>query len=246
MTAMALVGVAVGIWIQALSGAPEYPALPPGPLILMAVAAVVATVARWRWIPLAGALLAGLILVGAFATPWTANRLSQPVAVGLFTGTVIQMLALIAAVLAGVAATAEAYRQRTSAVMSRVFGVIFGALGLVFLVRGAPEDLYHNLLHLATGLVALYLGFFGTLRAARTLCVGFGVFYLALGGLGIALGDPSLGRLWNVGPLHLEIADHGFHLVLGTILAVSGLLTDDLAAGAVSRRLGSSMAPSRT
>ena len=174
-------------------------------------------------------LLAGLILVGAFATPWTANRLSHPEMVGIFVGTVLQMAALVVGIGAGIVATAESYHSRTSALVARVFGVIFVALGIVVLVRGGPVDQCHNLLHIATGLIALYVGFVGSLAVARRFCLGFGAFYLALGALGLILGDPSPDRLWQVGPLHLEIADHGFHLVLGAVLAVSGVLTKELA-----------------
>jgi hypothetical protein len=77
LAALALVGVAIGIWAQALSGAPDHRA--GKPLVLD---------------PIAGTLLSLLILAGAFVTPGTAKRLSDPVLVGQFIGTAIQMLAL--------------------------------------------------------------------------------------------------------------------------------------------------------
>jgi hypothetical protein len=52
--------------------------------------------------------------------------------------------------------------------------------------------------------------------------------------------------MWNLGPLHLEIADHGFHLVLGTILAVTGLLADHDSSEGFARRPRSTMASGRT
>ena len=115
LTAIALVGVAVGIWIQALSGVAEYPTFPPGPVALLAVAAVIVLVDRWWWIPMSGLLLSALILVGAVVRPGTANRLSDPAAVGAFTGTLIQVLALVLGVAAGRVATVPNYRGRTSA-----------------------------------------------------------------------------------------------------------------------------------
>jgi hypothetical protein len=246
LTAMALVGVAVGIWIQALSGAPQYPTIAPGPIVLVALAVVIALVDRWRWIPMTGTLLSALILTGAFATPWTANQLSHPEAVGVFAGTVIQMLALLVGLVAGIAATADSYQSRTSTLVCRIVGVIFVAMGLVVIVRGASVDQYHNLLHVATGLIALYFGFSGSFAGAKSFCLGSGAFYLALGALGMVLGDPSMNRMWYVGPLHLAVADHGFHLVLGTVLVASGLLTNDLGPERSGAGFGPSMASSRT
>src|SRR2546423_7950011 len=99
----------------------------------------------------------------------------------------------------------------------KVFGIVFVAIGLLVIVRGADVDPYHNLLHLATGVAALYVGFVGSSSGARAFCRGFGVFYLALGGLGLILGDPTMNRLWQAGPLSLDVGDHGFHIVLGAI-----------------------------
>jgi hypothetical protein len=107
----------------------------------------------------------------------------------------------------------------------KVFGVLFVAIGLVVLVRGGEDSLYHNLLHLATGSVALAIGFVGSATAAQRFCQLFGGFYLALGALGLLLGDPAASRLWQAGPLSLDVADHVFHIVLGLIFAASGLVS---------------------
>ena len=114
----------------------------------------------------------------------------------------------------------------------RIVGVIFVAIGLVVIVRGGQVDPYHNLLHVATGVVALYVGFVRSVAGARAFCLGFGAFYLALGGLGLVLGDPTMDRLWNVGPLSLELADHLFHIVLGLIFLASALFSKSRMAGA--------------
>jgi hypothetical protein len=110
-------------------------------------------------------------------------------------------------------------------IICRIFGVLFVAIGVMMIFRGEPQDQYHNLLHLATGIVALWIGFAGSRAAAKTFCLGFGVFYVAFGALGMALGDPAASRLWHVGPLHLDVGDHTFHLVLGSIFLGSGALT---------------------
>ena len=107
----------------------------------------------------------------------------------------------------------------------RILGASFVLLGLTVIVGGRPVDPYHNLLHVATGAAALYLGFAGSPSAAKRFCLGFGAFYLALGTLGLLLGDPTLNRLWQAGPLSLDSGDHGFHVVLGLIFLASGIVT---------------------
>ena len=107
----------------------------------------------------------------------------------------------------------------------RVVGVLFVAAGVLTAVFGEPEDQHHNLLHLATGLVALVAGVSRDRSAARTFCVAFGASYLAFGALGYLLGDPQADHLWNVGLLQLAAAEHVFHLVLGGVVLAAGLFT---------------------
>src|SRR5215207_4170074 len=108
-------------------------------------------------------------------------------------------------------------------------------LGVVFLLVGvagfaAPRLLSahlfpaHNVVHIVSGIIALYFGFAGTLSGAKTFSLVFGVVYLALGILGMALGTAP-DRTWMVGPLHLAQADHGIHVLLGVIFLAGGLFT---------------------
>jgi hypothetical protein len=53
----------------------------------------------------------------------------------------------------------------------------------------------------------------------------FGIVYLALGLLGMVMGDPAMNRMWHVGPLDLGMVDHGIHLLLGAIFLAGGLFT---------------------
>jgi hypothetical protein len=78
--------------------------------------------------------------------------------------------------------------------------------------------------HLVSGAVALYFGFAGTLSGAKAFCLVFGVVYLALGILGMAIGSGA-DRMWMVGPLHFGQADHGIHILLGVIFLAGGLFT---------------------
>src|SRR5436190_19591485 len=94
LTIVGLVATAVGIWIQSVSGVPDYPSrFPPGPIILVIFAAGIVLGARWWWTPLFGALLSGLIIVGAFVRTGTGLRLSVPSAFAAFTGPLIQVVA---------------------------------------------------------------------------------------------------------------------------------------------------------
>jgi hypothetical protein len=110
----------------------------------------------------------------------------------------------------------------------KILGVVFVLVGLIGFVRpellGAHLSTAHNLVHLVSGAVALYLGFAGSLAAARAFCLVFGVLYLGLGILGMAVGTGN-DRMWMVGPLHLGQADHGIHVLLGVIFLAGGLFT---------------------
>jgi hypothetical protein len=113
LTVAGLVAAAAGIVIQIASGA-EYPTIPPGLIILLVAAGLVALGARWRWTPLVGVVVALFLLVGGALAPQARDQLGDPGAVGVFLGTVIQLLALVVALIAGMAATRQSYRTRPS------------------------------------------------------------------------------------------------------------------------------------
>ncbi len=111
----------------------------------------------------------------------------------------------------------------------KILGVVFLIVGVVGFIKpdllGAHLTPAHNLVHLLSGAVAVYLGFSGTLSAAKTFCLVFGIVYLALGLLGFVLGAPP-DRMWNVlGILHFGTVDHGIHLLLGAVFLAGGLFT---------------------
>lgn len=98
----------------------------------------------------------------------------------------------------------------------RVLGVLFTIAGVVTFVAGDSADFAHNTIHLASGLVAFGFGF---TKRARAFAVAFGGAYLTLGAVGLALGE------LHVGPLHLMTGDHVFHVVLGSIVLLAGLVS---------------------
>jgi uncharacterized membrane protein HdeD (DUF308 family) len=113
----------------------------------------------------------------------------------------------------------------------KILGVVFLLVGVVGFAApgllGAHLTTPHNVVHIISGAIALYFGFAGTLSAAKTFCLIFGVVYLALGILGLVLGTGA-DRMWMVGPLHFGTADHGIHILLGIVFLAGGLFTKKL------------------
>jgi uncharacterized membrane protein len=113
-----LVVAAAGIVIQIASGA-DYPTIPPGLIILLAAAGLVALATRWRWTTIVAVIVSLFLLIGGVLAPQAREQLSDPTQVGIFIGTLIQVLALVVALVAlvalvaSVAATRQLYRTRT-------------------------------------------------------------------------------------------------------------------------------------
>lgn len=110
----------------------------------------------------------------------------------------------------------------------KVLGVVFLLVGVCGFAApgllGAHFTPAHNLVHIVSGIIALYFGFAGTLSGAKTFALVFGVVYLALGVLGLALGVGE-DRMWMVGPLHFGRIDHGIHVLFGIVFLAGGLFT---------------------
>ena len=85
----------------------DYPTVPPGPIIVLAAAAVVAF-GPWRRAPLVGLLAALFVSTGGAIATLAGNgftpQLRDPAAVGAFAGTLIQIAGLLIALPAGVIA----------------------------------------------------------------------------------------------------------------------------------------------
>ena len=104
--------------------------------------------------------------------------------------------------------------------------LLVGILGFTNLLHSlgahvGPNDASHNLIHIVSGVLALYLGFAGSPSGARTFCLIFGVVYLALGAYGLVKGDLNIHRL----KLVLGHVDHLIHVVVGVAFLAGGLLT---------------------
>ena len=110
----------------------------------------------------------------------------------------------------------------------KILGVVFLLVGVAGFANqsllGAHLTPPHNVVHIVSGVIALYLGFAGSITGAKAFSLIFGLVYLALGILGMAFGkEPD--NTWMVGPLHLARMDHGIHMLLGLIFLGGGLFT---------------------
>ena len=110
-----------------------------------------------------------------------------------------------------------------------ILGIVFLLVGIVGFVApgllGAHLNTPHNLVHIISGALALYLGLAGSLSAARLFCLIFGIVYLLLGIVGFLMGTGA-DRMFDVaGILHLGTMDHIIHIALGIIFLIGGLMT---------------------
>jgi hypothetical protein len=103
----AMVTAAGGILLQIASGSEAYPTIPLGPIILLAGAGVVA-LGPWRWSTIVGVAVPLFLTVGATIAAAAGGagvrQLADPSEIGIFAGTVIQLLSVITALVAGIAA----------------------------------------------------------------------------------------------------------------------------------------------
>jgi uncharacterized protein DUF4383 len=109
-----------------------------------------------------------------------------------------------------------------------IFGILFvagGLLGFVPAVNPGGKLLgmfdvngAHNLVHIATGVVALIVGFASD-KASRIFFQVFGIVYAAVAALGFFYGDqPLLGMISN------NVADTWLHVVVAAISLYLGFL----------------------
>src|SRR5688572_10669819 len=101
--------------------------------------------------------------------------------------------------------------------------ILVGTLGFgVQSLLGMHLGPVHNVIHLASGALALYFGLKGTLSAARIFCLAFGGVYALLGLIGLSASDAS--GNWALIPhqLVLGTVDHFVHVALGGLLLFAG------------------------
>lgn len=114
--------------------------------------------------------------------------------------------------------------------VATILGVVFLLVGILGFVMpnllGAHLSLAHNIIHLVSGAISLWLGLKGTPAAAKNFCIVFGAVYLLLGIAGFVLGTGA-DRMLTVIPGQLELGtmDHIIHVALGVVYLAGGFMT---------------------
>jgi glucose dehydrogenase len=103
-----LAAAAAGIIVQMLGGA-DYPAVPPGAVLLVAGAVLFAI--RTRWTPVAGLLVPVFLCIGAVATPNMRDALGDPSRAVVFAGMLVQLLGMVAGLVSGAAVVVQVVRK---------------------------------------------------------------------------------------------------------------------------------------
>jgi hypothetical protein len=125
-----------------------------------------------------------------------------------------------------------------------IVGIVFLLVGVsgFFMpnMAGAHLTPAHNLIHLLSGIASLYFGIAGRLRSARLFALALGALYLGLSVLGFIFGNTHTATLPTSevsgavnaemfrlipGVLEFGTMDHVFHLALGAIYLIAGLMT---------------------
>lgn len=124
--------------------------------------------------------------------------------------------------------------------IATILGIAFLLVGVIGFVApgfiGAHLSMAHNVIHLVSGAVSLFLGLKGSLGAAKTFCIVFGIVYGLLGVAGFVAGTGD-GRMLTVLPGQLELGtmDHIIHVLFGALYLVGGLMTRSVPAASAAR-----------
>lgn len=111
--------------------------------------------------------------------------------------------------------------------VATILGIGFLLVGVIGFIApgilGMHLTLAHNIVHLVTGAVSLWLGLKGTPGAAKSFCIVFGLVYLLLGVAGFAAGTGD-DKMLTLIPDQLMFGrmDHIVHVLLGAIYLIGG------------------------
>jgi hypothetical protein len=99
---------AIGIFVQKAGGV-NYGTVPPSAIIFI-VGALLVLALPWPWVPLLGVLVSLFMVVGFVANPDSLARLGHPGDLLAFLGTWIQVIGVVAALVAGIGLTVTGLR----------------------------------------------------------------------------------------------------------------------------------------
>jgi hypothetical protein len=112
--------------------------------------------------------------------------------------------------------------------VATLVGVVFIAVGIVGFFMPNLLDAHlgkvHNIVHLASGAISLYLGTKGSLSAARKFCIIFGLVYGLLGVVGFLAGTGP-DHMLELPKLMLGTRDHIIHIAIGALYLIGGFTT---------------------
>jgi hypothetical protein len=111
VTVVGLVVGALGIAILWASGV-EFPIYPPPGIVILLAGALFVGLAPWRWAPGVGAFLGLFVFVGFLISPTGLTNLFGWAGTSVAIGQGIQVIGVLTALIAGVAATRANYRSR--------------------------------------------------------------------------------------------------------------------------------------
>src|SRR6266404_1773706 len=113
----------------------------------------------------------------------------------------------------------------------KLLGLIFLIVGIAGIfshdLLGAHLNMAHNMVHIVSGVIALYFGFSGSYSGARGFCLVFGLVYLLLGVCGwfLGVGPEHLLNIPSASPLLMfGKMDHIIHILLGVVFLAGGAL----------------------
>ena len=119
--------------------------------------------------------------------------------------------------------------------IATILGIVFILVGLIGFAApnllGAHLSTAHNIIHLVSGAISLYIGWMGSLSGARMFGFIFGAVYLLLGAVGFLLGTGA-DRMFDVIPrtLMLGTMDHVIHILLGAVYLIGAFMTSTTSA----------------
>jgi len=128
---------------------------------------------------------------------------------------------------------------KTVATILGIGFLLVGVLGFVAPdVMGMHLSMAHNIVHLVSGALSLWIGLAGSYSAARSFCIFFGLVYGLLGVVGFVMGEPGPERMFTVIPDQLMLGrmDHIVHIVLGALFLIGGLIARPIVATTTTTR----------
>lgn len=106
--------------------------------------------------------------------------------------------------------------------------IVYGMAGFVApTLWGAHLGVYHNIFHLAAGLIAVWYGSGRSATESKTCGRALGALFMALGIVGLLVAGGNADSLWVIVPNRLQMGttDHLIHIILGAVFLLGAFFT---------------------